>query len=217
MALHGAFVRRPARRGPQDLGDLRARSCWDFPFQGDRELQDFGRGAGRHAPWRGDERVEPATPPGPNPAVDGGSGHPDRVAERADVLGVGDRTDQRTALLGGQRRVGRVPDQHVAEQADLPGPFPGLIVDVVDNHPVPPSARRKAFAPRLSAHTIVSQGEVVLIEPAQSSPPPVIFAVSRHGSRRPTRRTPAEVATPIAVTASANPDPDGSGGFNDGS
>ena len=95
MALHGAFVRRPARRGPQDLGDLRARSCRDFPFQGDRELQDFGRGAGRHLSWRGDERVEPATPPGPNPAVDGGSGHPDRVAERADVLGVGDRTDQR--------------------------------------------------------------------------------------------------------------------------
>lgn len=62
-----------------------------------------------------------------------------------------------------------------------------------------------------------SQGELVLIEPGDSSRPDVATATRGHGGRGPNRRVAADVADPIAATASATTDPAGGGRSSPGS
>src|SRR5262249_31338185 len=56
-----------------------------------------------------------------DPPVQRPAGHPDPLPARAGVLPGGQLADHRPALPRGQRRVGRLPDQHVPEQPDRPG------------------------------------------------------------------------------------------------
>ena len=72
---------------------------------------------------RRDQRVKPALLPHPDPPVQGPPGQPHRPSRRVRMLAGGDRPHQLAPLPRGQRRVSGLPDQHVPEQPDRPGPL----------------------------------------------------------------------------------------------
>ncbi len=82
--------------------------------------------AGVRGPTRarfGDQGVEPAAAPVPDPPVDRDPGDPHRLPERALVLPLGERAHQPAPLLRRQLPVGGLADQRIPEQADRAGPF----------------------------------------------------------------------------------------------
>jgi hypothetical protein len=99
-----------------------------FPFELNRQLQHRRLGARLHLTFGRDQRVEPAGPPGPDPAIQAGPRDRDRFPERADVHPAGELADQPAAFDPGQGRIGQRPDQGITEQRDIPRPGrPGLL------------------------------------------------------------------------------------------
>src|ERR1019366_8274464 len=67
----------------------------------------------------GDQGVEAAGPPGPDPPVQGDPGNPDPVPERAQMVLFGELAHQRPALTGRQRGICYRADQRIPEQPNL--------------------------------------------------------------------------------------------------
>ena len=139
MALQGPLRGRPPAAGAQDPGDLRGGAGRVLPFQRRSQLEHLRRGAQGDLAGRRHQRVEPASPPGPDPPVQAGPRHPHRLAERPGMLAGGQLADQPASLPGRQPRIGRLPDQRVPEQRDSTGPLraAGLLI-ICSGHRQPP-------------------------------------------------------------------------------
>jgi hypothetical protein len=77
VALQGPLVRGPAQLGAQDPADPGRGPIRVLPPQPHRQLHDLGRGPRAGLPRVGDQRVEPAGPPVPDPPVHRLPRHPD--------------------------------------------------------------------------------------------------------------------------------------------
>src|SRR6266536_2254261 len=187
MALQGPLRGRPAAAGAQDPGNLRGRAGRILPLQRRGQGEHLGRGPQGHLAGGRGQRGEPAGPPGPDPAVQAGPRHRDRLAERPGMLAGGQLADQPPALAGSQPGIGCLADQRVTEQRDGPGP------------------------PR-PASVLISSGT----HDGDSSRPALTELASSPGDRltsRPARRpAAAAVAAVTAATASAAADPVGGSG-----
>ena len=67
MPLQGAFVGCPAELSAQDPPDRGGGAVRILPAQRHRHFEHLRRGARRHPPRAGQQRVEPAGPPVPDP------------------------------------------------------------------------------------------------------------------------------------------------------
>ena len=125
--LDRRLIRRPPALGTQDPLHLHGGPGRVLLLQRHRQLHHLRRGPRLGLARRGDQRVEPALLPQPDPPVQGPPGQPHRPSRRVRVLAGGDRPHQLAPLPRGQCRVGGLPDQHVPEQPDRPGPFQPLL------------------------------------------------------------------------------------------
>ena len=105
-----------------------------LPLQRRGQLEDLSRGSrGDLTGWRR-QRVEPARPPGPDPPVQAGPRHPDRLPERPGMLAAGQLADQPAPLAGRQGRVGCLADQRITEQGHRAGPPHAGVVIICRAH-----------------------------------------------------------------------------------
>ena len=149
-------LQRPRRRhraartgmGPEDRGDLRRGPGRDLALERRRQLQHRSgrdRFTGTH---RGQQRLEPPTPPRQDPPVQGDPRDLDPLPGRAGVLASGEVADQPAPGPGRQLRVGGLPDQGVPEQGDVPRPIgpaaprpcPVVVMSCSGTHPVSSSS-----------------------------------------------------------------------------
>jgi hypothetical protein len=120
--LHSNRSRSPYEDGTEPMtvhrGDLGGGAAGLLPLELNRQLQHARIHAGPADPWVGQQGLEPADPPGGDPAVQGVAADPHAFTGRAEVVPVGQRADQPAALTGAKRGVGGLPDEGVAEQRD---------------------------------------------------------------------------------------------------
>lgn len=100
VALQGPLARCPPNLGAQDAPDLGRGALGVFPLERNRGLDDLHRQPGAGLARAGHQRVEPAGPPSPNPAVQGVAGDPHRPAGRVQMLLRGDLAHQPAPSLG---------------------------------------------------------------------------------------------------------------------
>ena len=118
MPLQGALVRALAVALGDDDGDLRGGAAGLLPLERHRQLKDAGIDAGPADPGVGQQRLEPAAAPRGDPAVKGVAAHAHPLTRGAEVVTLGQGTDQHAALTGAKRRIGSLPDQRRAKQRD---------------------------------------------------------------------------------------------------
>lgn len=123
VPLQRALAGRPPRVRPQHPRDLHRRAPRILPLQPGRQLQHLGRRPGRHPHRVRHQRLEPTHPPRADPPVHRGAGHLHRLPVHSDMDPGGDLAHQHSALFGRQRRVQRVLDHPVMEQAHHAGPL----------------------------------------------------------------------------------------------
>src|SRR5512132_2449808 len=203
--------------GATSLGDdgcdLGGGAAGLFALERHRQLQHVQVDAGPADPGVGQQRVEPADPPPTDPTVQGVAADPHPLTGRAEVVTLGQGTDQHAALAGAQRRVGGLPDQRIAKQRD------GLAAVICWRHggslPVGrPSAVGGGSPASLPGYHGDGKGALVL----HNSRPPLAPEANWNGPVcAPSRRAAATAATPIASTAHASGDPRGSGAATLGS
>lgn len=194
VALDGALGGPVALRGADDLGHLRARPGGDLPLERLGHVQQALLGHGLAGARDGSQRVEPAFAIGPDPPVDRPAGHTDPSVARAGVVSAGQLPHKPASLADGQRLVGRLANQRVAEERDLS-------LWIVHGWDLLVVGKGETLA----AHTGATQGELVL----ESSHPPVTTLASDHGGRGPKRRAATMPSTPTASIASKMSDPPG--------
>ena len=122
VALQGAGRGRPPLLGLDDPHDVGGGPGRAFPLQAYRQLQHRALGTRRDSPLGRDQRVEPAGPPRPDPAIQAGPRHRHRRPERAEVHPPGQLADQGAPLGRRQARIGQRPDQGIPVQGDIPCP-----------------------------------------------------------------------------------------------
>ena len=129
VALQGARRGRPPLLGFDDPGDVRGGAGRAFPFEPGGQLQHLGVGARGDLAFGRDQRVEPAGPPRPDPAVQTRPRHRHRLPGRAQMHLRGQLPHQPAALARRQARIGQRPDQRIPIQRDIPRPIrPGLLL-----------------------------------------------------------------------------------------
>jgi hypothetical protein len=119
QALDRPRRRRPAMVSFDDPTHLGRGARRALELQRDREFQQRCRGLGLRRPRLGDQSVEPAGAPRPDPAVQRGPAHRDPFAVRAEMVAGSEVADQSPALGRRQRRVRGFADQRIAEQRDV--------------------------------------------------------------------------------------------------
>lgn len=119
MALQGPRRGRPALLGLNDPGDMGRSACGVFGLEPRRQLQHLSLGARGDLALRWEQRVEPAGPPRPNPAVQAGPRHLHRLPERPDMDLGGHIPHQPASFSRRQVRIGQRPDQRVPIQSDI--------------------------------------------------------------------------------------------------
>jgi hypothetical protein len=135
--LQGPLARSPAQLGQQDPADLGGGPPGVLLLQRRGQLHHLGRQPRGRLAGRGHQRVEPAPAPVQDPPVQRPAGKPHRPAGQISVLPLSQGPDHPPALPRRQRRVSGLPDEHVTEQADLPGPLqPGLLIISCCRHAV---------------------------------------------------------------------------------
>jgi len=117
------------------------------------EASSITSAGSRGADWRG-EGTSASNPPRRNrdPPVQRPARKPHRPAGRPNVLPLGQGPDHPPALPRGQRRIGGLPNEHVTEQVDLPGPpQPGLLIIFCFRHAVCGAVRFAVISRRAAA------------------------------------------------------------------
>ena len=191
------------------------RACRVLPLQRRRQIQYLGRGAWRHPPRRGNQRIEPAAPPGPDPPVDRSPATPapeSRTgphARRRPAPAPAGRVAWSIAAL-----VGGFPDQAVTEQPHRRGPLsPDLFFPVMAclGHRRLLALVSDTRVAKVVDQRAVPKGQLVLIDSLRSvgasSRPPVTAEATCQADTAPTtpsRRRAADTAAASAATASAN-------------
>ena len=99
MALQGARRGRPPLLGLDDPGDVGGGARGVFPLEPRGQLQRLGVGARGDLAFGRDQRVEPAGPPRPDPAVQTRAGHRHRLTGRAQMH-LGGQLPHQPAALG---------------------------------------------------------------------------------------------------------------------
>lgn len=110
---HGCFGRG------HDLGNLSGGPGRYFSLQLHGQVQHRSRCPRLRRPRIGDERFEAAGPPLPDPLVQGRAANLQALPVRPGVIASGHGADQHAAVGLRQGRIGRLPDQRIAEQADV--------------------------------------------------------------------------------------------------
>ena len=192
MPLHRALRGARLLGGADDLGHLGGRAPRHLAFQGLGQVQQPLVGHRLAGAQPGRQRLEAAGAIGAYPTIERPAPDADRSTTGAGVRSGGQLAHQHAALADGERLVGRLADERIAEERD---------VSLRLVHGVEPP--RLVEERTLAAHTGCAQGELVL----ESRPPPVTTEASDHTGRGPNRRTATMPSTPMASTASENSDP----------
>ena len=193
VTLDRARRRRAALRLDEDPVDLRRRARRLLASQRDRQLQQPLRRPVRNAPRRRHQRVEPALPIRPDPAIQRVARHAHPAPVGPEMLPGRQRADQRSALPRRQRDVGRLADDPPAEQPDLLRPV----------HSSPPDRRSTPTAGQDRGHSGTGQGALVLIA---NKPPAVSADTHDHAGLDRKTSDASLVHTPIASSASSTSD-----------
>jgi len=121
--LDRPLIGRPPRLRLEYPLDLRRGPGRVLLLQRRRQRHHLRRGPRLGLARRRYQRVEPSLTPRADPHIQRPPGHPHRLPGRPGVLAGRDLPHHRPPLPRGQRRVGSLPDQHVPEQPDRPGPL----------------------------------------------------------------------------------------------